>query len=58
MGGLEWTVKFTERGQSDLFERAKAHFETLWEDDEFQVYDPSNESHRRALGRPCVVRPG
>ena len=50
MGGLEWTVKFTERGQSDLFERAKAHFETLWEDNEFQVYDPSNESHRRALG--------
>jgi len=50
MGGLEWTVKFTERGQSDLFERAKAHFETLWEDNEFQAYDPSNESHRRALG--------
>ncbi len=50
MGGLEWTVKFTERGQSDLFERAKAHFETLWEDNEFQVYDPHNEGHRRALG--------
>jgi superfamily II DNA or RNA helicase len=50
MGGLEWTVKFTERGQSDLFERAKAHFETLWEDNEFQVYDRNNESHRQALG--------
>ena len=50
MGGLEWTVKFTERGQSELFERAKAHFETLWEDNEFQAYDPNNESHRRALG--------
>ncbi len=50
MGGLEWTVKFTERGQSDLFERAKAHFETLWEDNEFQAYDSTNPVHRAALG--------
>lgn len=50
MGGLEWTVKFTERGQSDLFGRAKAHFETLWEDSEFQPYDPANPQHRAALG--------
>lgn len=50
MGGLEWTVKFTERGQSDLFGRAKAHFETLWEDSEFQIYDPQNPLHRAALG--------
>ncbi|HRO54010.1 MAG TPA: DUF3427 domain-containing protein [Alicycliphilus sp.] len=50
MGGLEWTVKFTERGQGDLFEHAKAHFETLWEDSEFQPYDPSNPQHRCALG--------
>lgn len=49
MGGLEWTVKFTERGQFSLFERAKAHFETLWEDNEFQAYDPNNCSHRSAL---------
>ena len=49
MGGLEWTVKFTERGQSDLFEHARAHFETLWEDSEFQPYDPANPQHRRAL---------
>lgn len=50
MGGLEWTVKFTERGQAALFEHAKAHFETLWEDNEFQRYDPANPQHRRALG--------
>lgn len=50
MGGLEWTVKFTERGQNDLFERASAHFETLWEDPEFQRYDPANTAHRLALG--------
>lgn len=50
MGGLEWTVKFTERGQGDLFEHAKAHFETLWDDSEFQPYDPANPQHRHALG--------
>jgi superfamily II DNA or RNA helicase len=51
MGGLEWTVKFTERGQPQLFERAKAHFETLWEDNEFQSYDPKNATHRAALNQ-------
>lgn len=50
VGGLEWTVKFTERGQADLFGRARAHFETLWEDREFQPYDPANPGHRKALG--------
>jgi superfamily II DNA or RNA helicase/HKD family nuclease len=49
LGGLEWTVKFTERGQSDIYERARAHFETLWEDPEFQHYDPSNPSSRESL---------
>ncbi|MEO6518313.1 MAG: DUF3427 domain-containing protein [Pseudoxanthomonas sp.] len=54
-GGLEWTVKFTERTQGELYARAIAHFDTLWEDPEFQYYDPSNAEHRfaleRALGR-------
>ncbi|RYG92482.1 MAG: DUF3427 domain-containing protein, partial [Alphaproteobacteria bacterium] len=48
-GGLEWTVKFTERMQGELFARARAHFDTLWEDPEFQHYDPKNEEHRQAL---------
>lgn len=49
LGGLEWTTKFTEHGQPELFARAQAHFETLWEDGEFQVYDPHNLEHRQAL---------
>ena len=49
LGGLEWTVKITERGQVGLYERAKAHFETLWEDTEFQSYDANNPVHRSAL---------
>ncbi|RUO63673.1 DUF3427 domain-containing protein [Pseudidiomarina insulisalsae] len=55
MGGLEWTVKFTENGQEFLYQRARAHFETLWQDEEFQLYDPSNQTHvqelRQALSR-------
>lgn len=48
-GGLEWTVKLTQRAQAGLFARATAHFETLWEDNEFQHYDPDNPVHRREL---------
>jgi superfamily II DNA or RNA helicase/HKD family nuclease len=48
-GGLEWTVKLTQRAQQALFDRASAHFETLWADSEFQRYDPDNADHRRAL---------
>ena len=48
-GGLEWTVKLTQRAQEAVFARAVAHFETLWADSEFQRYDPDNVEHRRAL---------
>src|ERR1019366_1186447 len=48
-GGLEWTVKLTQRAQEALFARAVAHFETLWADSEFQHYDPENIEHRQAL---------
>lgn len=48
-GGLEWTVKVTQRGQAALFTRAEAHFETLWADSEFQRYDPEDMAHRQAL---------
>lgn len=48
-GGLEWTVKLTQRAQETLFARAVAHFETLWEDNECQPFDPHNPEHHRAL---------
>ncbi|PXW95441.1 superfamily II DNA or RNA helicase [Sphaerotilus hippei] len=48
-GGLEWTVKLTQRAQQVLFDRASAHFETLWADSEFQHYDPDDAGHRQAL---------
>jgi superfamily II DNA or RNA helicase/HKD family nuclease len=49
MGGLEWTMKFTERGQEALFGRAKAHFDTLWLDDEFARYAPEDPENRAAV---------
>ena len=49
MGGLEWTVKFAERGQPGMFSRAAASFEALWEDDEFQQFNPDDETHAVAL---------
>lgn len=49
MGGLEWTTKFTQRGQSALFERAIAHFETLWLDEEFTLYDHRSDADRRLV---------
>jgi superfamily II DNA or RNA helicase len=51
LGGLEWTVKFTEQGQPGIFSRAKAHFEALWNDSEFQHYDASKPEHRSELSR-------
>lgn len=48
-GGLEWTVKLTQRAQEAVYARAIAHFETLWADSEFQRYDPDNVEHRQAL---------
>jgi superfamily II DNA or RNA helicase/HKD family nuclease len=48
-GGLEWTVKFAERGQGAMFQQAQAHFETLWYDTEFVAYDPARPEHRVAL---------
>lgn len=50
-GGLEWTVKLSQRAQESLFARAVAHFETLWADNEFERYDPNIEEHRRALAQ-------
>ena len=49
MNGVEWTMKFTERGQGALFDRAKAHFDTLWLDDEFTLYKPGPEGNRSSV---------
>lgn len=57
-GGLEWTAKFTERGQADMYTQAKAHFETLWHDSEFFPYHPDSEGHRAALDQALARERG
>lgn len=49
IGGIEWTVKFAQASGTPLFSAAVANFETLWNDREFQHYDPHNDAHRQAL---------
>jgi superfamily II DNA or RNA helicase/HKD family nuclease len=50
-GGLEWTVKLTQRGQAAMYDAACAHFEALWADAEFERYDPTVAGSREALRR-------
>jgi superfamily II DNA or RNA helicase/HKD family nuclease len=57
-GGLEWTVKFAERGQGAMFQQAQAHFETLWHDTEFVAYDPDRPEHRTALSLAIAKEKG
>jgi hypothetical protein len=58
IGGLEWTVKFTQAAQADLYVAAQAQFESLWNDPEFELFDPNSEAALRRLsaallrGRP------
>jgi superfamily II DNA or RNA helicase/HKD family nuclease len=57
MGGLEWTVKFTQRGQHELFDRACAEFDSLWADSEFTAFDPGDEACVAAV-RAALRREG
>ena len=47
--GLEWTTKFTQRGQTALYDRATAHFDTLWLDEEFTRFEPGDEQNAGRL---------
>lgn len=49
IGGIEWTVKFTEANDNDLYQAACANFETLWNDGEFQSYNPHDVAQQTAL---------
>jgi superfamily II DNA or RNA helicase/HKD family nuclease len=49
IGGLEWTVKFTQAAQVDLYVAAQAQFESLWNDPEFELFDPGSEADLRRL---------
>ena len=58
VNGIEWTVKITERNNLDVYQNAGAHFETLWNDHEFQLFDPHNISHCDALEKSLREQSG
>jgi HKD family nuclease len=49
IGGLEWTVKFTQAAQADLYVAAQAQFESLWNDPEFERFDPERAADLQRL---------
>jgi superfamily II DNA or RNA helicase/HKD family nuclease len=51
VSGIEWTIKIAQATSNQVYQNAEAHFETLWNDPEFQKYDPHNENHRDALNK-------
>jgi superfamily II DNA or RNA helicase len=56
--GIEWTVKLTQAGQPDLFAAADAHFETLWNDPEFQPFEHGNAEHLATLRKALKEESG
>ena len=42
-------MKFTQAGQLDLYAAAEAHFETLWNDHEFEPFHANDVAHRERL---------
>lgn len=49
VSGIEWTVKLTQASNEVFFKNAQAHFETLWNDSEFQRYDPKDATQVEVL---------
>jgi len=49
IGGIEWTLKIAQASDPSLFASASAHFETLWNDVEFQQYNPDDLTQRMTL---------
>ena len=45
--GLEWTTKISQYELPYLWSKIDGTFETYWQDDEFQNYDPSSPSRLR-----------
>lgn len=48
-GGQEWMVKVCAADLPQVIEKFQGTFESLWEDPEFEAYDPKNEETRTRL---------
>jgi HKD family nuclease len=51
--GLEWNVRLPEAEAASVIERMRATFDTYWDDDAFEEYEPDRDAERleQALGR-------
>ena len=48
-GGLEWNIKVTEKESFDIVKKFQVSFETYWNDDTFETFDPNDEDCREKL---------
>ena len=48
-GGLEWNVKVTEKESFDIVKKFAVSFESYWNDDSFEDFDPNDENCRKKL---------
>ena len=42
-GGLEWNVKVTEKESFDIVKKFKVSFESYWNNESFEIFDPEDE---------------
>lgn len=51
--GLEWNVRLAQAEAASVIERMRGTFDTYWEDDAFETYEPARDRTRldEALGR-------
>ncbi len=47
--GHEWMIKVSAADLAHVVDKFAGTFETLWNDDEFEAYDPANDLHRGRL---------
>jgi superfamily II DNA or RNA helicase/HKD family nuclease len=57
--GLEWNVRLAEAEAASVIERMRATFDTYWDDDAFEEYEPDRDAERleQALGRQRQGKP-
>lgn len=48
-GGLEWNVKVTEKESFDIVKKFTVSFESYWNDETFESFDPNDEECRKKL---------
>lgn len=47
--GHEWTIKVSARDLAHVIDKFEGTFDTLWEDPEFEIYDPESAESRERL---------